>query len=213
MAQGTPTAQAIQAAIGQVKGIIANRVVLQGGHISEVHILAEAGRQPKQIVRDVESLCAAEFGIRIDHRRVSVVQIEAPGVKRETPRPRPVIHGVRVESEGTGVVVHVTLAVGEHRYKGEADGLNVNRHRVAATATLRALEEYMRGSCRFVLDDLVPFHLGGWNGFLVGVVMISNFGEERLVGSALVKKDALDAVIRATCDAVNRRIGAVRVGG
>ena len=208
MAQETPTAEAVQSSIARMRGVMASRVVLQDGVISEVHILAEADRPAKQIVRDVESLCAAEFGIRIDHRKVSVALIEAPERPTKTRR-RPVIRGVRIEREGGHFSVHVSLAVGDELCQGSAEGPNVNQYRLAATATLRALEESLRGSCRLVLDDLVPFHLGSWNGYLVGVVMLSTFGEERLVGSALVKKDAVDAVIRAACDAVNRRIGVV----
>lgn len=41
----------------------------------EVHVVATPGRQAKQIVRDVQSLSLAEFGIGLDHRIVSVVQI------------------------------------------------------------------------------------------------------------------------------------------
>ena len=52
----------------------------------------------------------------------------------------------------------------------------------------------------------MPFHLGGWDGYLAGVLMVSAFGEEQLIGSALVKTDKMDAVIKAAFNAVNRRI-------
>lgn len=44
----------------------------------EVHVVATPGKQAKQIVRDVQSLSLAEFGIDLDHRIVSVVQIAEP---------------------------------------------------------------------------------------------------------------------------------------
>ena len=77
---------------------------------------------------------------------------------------------------------------------------------MAASAALNALQQYLGESCRFELDDLLPFHLGGWDGYLAGVLMVSAFGEEQLVGSALVKTDKMDAVIKAAFNAVNRRI-------
>src|ERR671919_677812 len=41
----------------------------------EIHVVATPERSPKQIVRDVQSLTSARFGISIDHRIVSVVQL------------------------------------------------------------------------------------------------------------------------------------------
>src|SRR5687767_8200504 len=43
---------------------------------TEIHVIASSGRSPKQLVRDVQSLAAAGFGFAIDHRIVSIVQIE-----------------------------------------------------------------------------------------------------------------------------------------
>jgi len=43
---------------------------------------------------------------------------------------------------------------------------------------------------------------------MVGVNYISERGEELLVGSAVVKQDYWRAVVNATLDAVNRRLGA-----
>lgn len=186
---------------------MATRVVGENGDISEVHILAQANRPAKQIVRDVESLVATQFGVKLDHRKVSVAQIEGP-TEEPAPVARPEIRGVRIEVEGGRVQVHVALAQGGKVYEGSAEGLgaSVNRYRLAATAALSALENYLNKSCRLVLDDLVPFHLGGWDGYLAGVVLISTFGEEHLVGCSLVKRDKIDAVIKAACNAVNRRI-------
>jgi len=206
--QRIPTAREVQEAIERVRGVVASRVVAEDGVISEVHILAQTGRSAKQIVRDVESVCAAQFGITLDHRKVSVALIHQPESSERYPIRRPEIAGVRVETAGRKVEVHVTLGVGDASYEGSAEGTGgaVHRVKVAALAALNALERYLGHGCRFELDDLVPFHLGGWDGYLAGVVMVSAFGEEQLVGSALVKIDQMDAAIRAALDAVNRRI-------
>ena len=41
---------------------------------------------------------------------------------------------------------------------------------------------------------------------LVAITMLSNAGGEKLTGAAVVREDARQAVIRATLDAVNRRV-------
>ena len=61
----------------RVPGVRSARVV--GVDVpSEIHIVTTAKRSPKQVVRDVQSLAAAGFGIPIDHRIVSVVQLDEP---------------------------------------------------------------------------------------------------------------------------------------
>ena len=44
------------------------------GEVSEVHILAQAGLQPKQLVRNIESALLAQLGLKIDHRKISIAQ-------------------------------------------------------------------------------------------------------------------------------------------
>ena len=43
---------------------------------SEIHIVAASSRSPKQLVRDIQSLASAGFGLSIDHRIVSIVRLE-----------------------------------------------------------------------------------------------------------------------------------------
>src|SRR5215831_13489441 len=53
------------------------------GHLTEVHVLAHAGKAAKQIVRDIQSVALASFGIEIDRRIVSVVQLGSNGAATE----------------------------------------------------------------------------------------------------------------------------------
>src|SRR2546421_5439633 len=46
------------------------------GRPIEVHILASREKHAKQIVRDVQSVAMATFGLELDRRLVSVVQLE-----------------------------------------------------------------------------------------------------------------------------------------
>src|ERR1700710_2477604 len=56
--------------------ISAARVVTdQNGRPTEVHILADPAKHAKQGGRDVQSVALASFGIEIDRRIVSVVQL------------------------------------------------------------------------------------------------------------------------------------------
>src|SRR5829696_6596726 len=58
-----------------LEGILSARVVTTPlGEVSEVHILAQAGLQPKQLVRNIESALLAQLGLKIDHRKISIAQ-------------------------------------------------------------------------------------------------------------------------------------------
>ena len=72
----------------RVPGVRSARVV-GGDAPSEIHIVTTSKRSPKQVVRDVQSLAAAGFGIPIDHRIVSVVQLDEPPPAEPAPPPAP----------------------------------------------------------------------------------------------------------------------------
>ena len=61
----------------RVPGVRSARVI-GGDTPTEIHVVTTSKRSPKQVVRDVQSLAAAGFGIPIDHRIVSVVQLDDP---------------------------------------------------------------------------------------------------------------------------------------
>ena len=56
-----------------LEGILSARVVTTPlGEVSEIHILAHGGQNPKQVVRNVESALLAHLGVKVDHRKISV---------------------------------------------------------------------------------------------------------------------------------------------
>ena len=58
-----------------LEGILSARVVTTPlGEVSEVHVLAQAGLAPKQLVRNIESALLAQLGLKIDHRKISIAQ-------------------------------------------------------------------------------------------------------------------------------------------
>ena len=65
-----------QDVINKIDGVINSKVIVEKEDVSEIHILANNLRSPKQIVRDVESSILASFDYRIDRRVISVAQIE-----------------------------------------------------------------------------------------------------------------------------------------
>jgi hypothetical protein len=72
-----PELDELEQSLTRIAGITAATV---GGSdsLTEIHVVAVPGRAPKQIVRDIQSLAQAGYGLEVDHRNVSIVQLESP---------------------------------------------------------------------------------------------------------------------------------------
>jgi hypothetical protein len=67
----------LEDALRRIQGVRAASVITLGdGRPTEIHVLAAPGKQPKQVVRDVQSLAMAQFDLDLDHRIISVVQLD-----------------------------------------------------------------------------------------------------------------------------------------
>ncbi|GIV09643.1 MAG: hypothetical protein KatS3mg019_1734 [Fimbriimonadales bacterium] len=204
------SAAQIEGVIRELRGVCGARVVAdESGLIQEIHLLVEAERNPKQAVRDVESALLAHFGVHIDHRKVSVAQKGSVSKHQDSLRLR--WQDAQISQEGTRAVVSVFLERNGTVFRGVASGVRASTQipRLVASATLRAVEA-AHGLCeRFGLEDVTTSTVVG--GYPVAVVLVSavrDQGEDLLVGSALIRQDALRAVGLATLDAVNRRVSA-----
>jgi hypothetical protein len=122
--------------------------------------------------------------------------------------PRILIQRMQLVSAGLGVTTSVSLSWLGQSYSGEsaAAATPSSVHRSVATATLRALEEVVGSAARFELEQLEINQLGPDRAVVVVVAMLTRMGSERLTGVSVVREDVRQAVIRATLDALNRRL-------
>src|SRR5262245_36360690 len=73
------TIEQVESEICRLPHVQVARIVTDGPRVTEVHIVASPGKSAKQIVRDVQSVALATFGLELDHRVVSVVQLGTNG--------------------------------------------------------------------------------------------------------------------------------------
>ena len=197
----------LQQALAQIPGVHSARVV-GDPEPKEIHLVTTKERAPKQLVRDVQSLASASFGLTIDHRIVSVVQLDTPPSAES--RLRPVINHVVVASSGTGGRVDVELRWpdGKTTSGGAASGgSREERVRAAADAVVQALRPSLA-------EAHVDLSLAGVSAQETGpgavVVVRLTWSEKRqqipLVGAALIGDDLVVGTTRAVLDAVNRKL-------
>jgi hypothetical protein len=199
----------IEKAISQVAGIQAARVVTgNGGRIAEVHVLAAEGRAPKQLVRDVQSVVLTSFGITIDYRTVSVVQLDhpEPEVPARTPSTgaaRPAITRLAAETSSFSTEVNIRLASDGDELTGTARGPASAGPRLVAEAVLDAVGRFMEAE-GVEVESAGITSAGNRNVAMVVLRVMTSRGDHVVSGSAVVRKDANDAIARAVLAGLNR---------
>ena len=200
-----------------LEGVLSARVVTTPlGEVSEVHILANAGLAPKQLVRNIESALLAQLGLRVDHRKISIAQtadvrpIEA--LDRQAVHVRSMHRAVLFEGlviqpgrRPQRSTVQVTLMCEGRTEAGEEEAVDTGRGRMeaAARATVGVLDRMLhKGSMSLegarliqALDRDVVF---------AAVQASSGRDTSLLTGTAEVRESAEQAAVLAVLDATNR---------
>ena len=197
--------QELEETLSRLPSVHAVRVVGDRERIREVHVLAAPEKTAKQVVRDVQTLVMARFGIDIDRRVISVVQIGPDRIRVE--EERPAILGVHEVPEGSRTTVAVSLRWHGEEYVGSATGPAASsaRLRLVGEAALKAIEDII-GDDALALDAVGAPGIGMRTVIVVVVVSTGSRGETVSVGSALSQGDDSEATVRAVLDALNRRI-------
>jgi hypothetical protein len=211
-----------EALLNSLKGVVSARVVARpGGVIEEIHLLTEGDVQAKQSVRNVESALLAHFGLKIDHRKVSVAQtgaeqeaaVKAFGVLEGRGADRRFLFVThRVDTErGHRVRIAVTVEWDGEQYEGEATGADLLRARLETTAaaTLAAIGKAIvaligEGEVALSVDGVKT--VDAFDGQFVLVVIHAIHGRSitALAGAAAVEDTADKAVILGTLQATDR---------
>ncbi|MBS3948732.1 MAG: hypothetical protein KGZ57_10660 [Dethiobacter sp.] len=193
--------------IKQIRDVVSVNIVTgENKEIQEMHVLAEETRNAKQIVRDIETLLRVECGLDLDHKKVSVVQLNKEQNVFQARRLK--CSALQFYLQGAKIEAMVEISSPKKSCQGQSAGVNsrTNRLRLIAEATVQAVNQFMEKGGHVILDDVGQFTLGGRHFIAVSVTFVCSPAEESLVGSALVKQDEKEAVVRATLAAVNRRL-------
>jgi len=211
--RGVVTVEEIESLLEQLAGIQSARVVVNDwGAIEEVHILATSERNPKQVVRDVESSLAARWGINVDHKKVSVAQLT--GSKEDAAPVRLKILQVSLAQDSAKNQIEARVLLGKAgeedvQFEGISQAANSvpQARRALAQATLSAVNKVIQGDYAFLLEEVGVTDLGPRTIILVTVALLTPRGNEEVLAGAVVNKgDPNGAVVKAVLDAINRRL-------
>ena len=194
--------------IEKVEDIISSNIITdKDGIIEEIHVLSRDKRSPKQIVRDIESLLHAEYNVELDYKKVSVVRVDN-GFNSIVPK-RLKYSGISFNQNGQKAVIKVNLSQDSEMFEGYSEGpcTRSNYIRLVAEATLKAVQQVVKDKILFAAEEVMVLQFNQHKIMMVSLSMINqNFNEESLVGCALIKGDEKDAVVKATLNALNRKV-------
>ena len=180
--------------IDRLPGVISSDVVLDGDRISEIHVLSNGTRMPKQIVRDVQSIFYARFHTSIDHKVVSVAQINMPAVGNlaaeaaasealETttepevakPSPRLMIEELSLSKRANSTEVRVVLSLGGRSFScaQTCGGEKTEYCRAISQATLGAVCEALDNAFNFTVLDSRMIEIAGETVMIVCALLLT----------------------------------------
>ena len=208
-------------------GVGSLKIVPDGhGGIEEIHVLSSSSLGPKQIVRNIESALLAEFGLQIDHRKISIARVRSPEIAPASPEAGPapqtpaaaatssdrrlVLGNVRIErAAGQKVTCQVDLSHGESVYTGEAEGPDFVKARmeVAATAALEAAQQATGDTVRLALQGIDSVGAFGQSFVLAAVSGSVRRESSELAGVVRVQDSVEEAAVLACLQAINRWVG------
>jgi len=199
-----------ESVIRRIKDVISARIMLTSdGLVEEIHVLASGSRGAKQLVRDVESALIAQ-GVAVDHKKISIAQLSAEPQESTGDRPR--LLGFTVALNSRMVEARVRIQQRGTPIEGAATGPGTTngRLRAVAEATMRAVAQCVSGQLSLYVEDCEISRVGRRHVATVVVMEFGVDGERPLVGTCLVRQDEADAIVRATLDAVNRRLAVIQ---
>lgn len=196
-----------QLLLSKLPGVISSKIVTdENDNLIEIHILSDISRSPKQIVRDIQSALLANNNLHVDHKIISIAQIEANEIGIKDLRLS--IDSIQMFSRQARIEARVILKKDDQLFEGTSVGGNssLGRIRIVAEATLKAVHQFCKKEFVFVLSDAQPITLANRKVITVSILHFTEKSDEYLSGSAFINNDENEAVVKATLDAINRRL-------
>jgi len=192
--------------INGLGGVIASKIVEdEHGTISDIHVLISKDRHPKQISKDVQTVLATNLNRKVDHRCISIAQT---GIQQIPEDCRVYFKSVNIRISDGEIFVEVELSKNKEIFSSSAHGINTrnNADQLTVNATLECLKKMINTDEMLMIEDIDVVYLAKTPVVMVAVNLVNRFSEDILVGSAMLRDDRKESLVRAALDAVNRKI-------
>lgn len=225
-AVGDPSDAAVERAIASVPGVASASVSRDPDTArTRLRLRLRAGEDPEQVSWAVAATLRERFGIALDPARIRLVATPEPAAEPSpppVPAPpavalgpdgarsalRPTISRLDLHRDAREVRVVVGLSAGHRSAEGVARTVPTSRSvlRAVAEATALALQQLTVLPLSIGIDAIEAQPSAHPARVTVALTLLADRGEEPLLGVSVVRGDLERAVVRATLDALNRRV-------
>ena len=176
--------------------------------IEEIHIIADKKREPKRIVRDVETVCLVNKNFKIDHKKISIARIDGDfsGTVENFSSSRIELVSIYIENNRSCCSVKMKINEQEIEESFEAQ-IGENTEKLIARSVINILNNYLQQENHLVVEDV--FTINGKEELVIA--QISNYDQnnkliEKFVGAVYLDNNIALAIAKASLKAVNRRL-------
>ncbi|SDB96245.1 MULTISPECIES: hypothetical protein [unclassified Candidatus Frackibacter] len=193
----------IEKEIEELDGVISCKVTGKD-EIDEIHIVASKSRKPKRIVRDIETITLVNVDEKIDHKKISIAQINNGSPDQAKNR----VELISIYKENNSPTCHFKLKINDNLIEEDIQGeTEAELKFIAAEGILRILERYINFKGKLRIENIFTT---GLNDELIIVQIILHQGgkfgnQQRLVGASYVDHNLPLATGKACLKALNRQ--------
>jgi len=194
--------------IKELEGVV-SCTVTGGQEIDEIHIIADKKRDPKRIVRDVETVFLVHNDQKIDHKKISIARIRSNISKNISEFSSNRVELITVYTENNRSCCTVKMLIDDQEVEEHFEAqLGEKIERLIARAIIDMLNKYFDLGGQLLVEDI--FTIKGKEELVIA--QISKFDndrnrlEEKLVGAVYLENNITLAIAKACLKAVNRKL-------
>jgi len=193
--------------IKELEGIISCKIT-GDNDIDEIHIIASNNRDPKRIVRDIETMVLVNLDEEINHKKISIAQVNQ--ARKATDYNR--IEIVSISNENNRPVCHFRLNINDNMVDEKITGtIEKSLPMMVAEGMVEILGKYTSFKGKIRVENVFTT---GMNDEIVVVQLVvyehNNFlCQERLIGSVYINQNLPLATGKACLKALNRRLNSI----
>ena len=198
----------IENLIKELDGVVS--CTLTGGEeIDEIHIIADKKRDPKRIVRDVETVFLVNNDQKIDHKKISIARIRSDISKSITGVPTNRVELISVYTENNRSCCTVKMMIDDEKIEENFEAqIGEKVEKLIGRSIIEMLNKYFDIGGKLLLEDI--FTIQGKEDLVIAQISkfnsTRNMLEENLVGAVYLNNNITLAIAKACLKALNRQL-------
>lgn len=195
----------LQEKIIGLEGVISCKLTGGEQRLDEIHIIASKNRDPKKIVRDIETMVLVTIGKEIDHKKISIAQVKNPAEAIIENR----IEIISIYRENNRNICHFKLTINDNLIEKEVESnYEEDLSITIARGIVEIIVQYTMFQGKVRVENVF---VTGINNEIVIVQLVLSESEkmtnpERLIGAAYINNELPLATGKACLKALNRRL-------